>query len=128
MFYRILRFVNEWFAIVVLWLFIGAFLLALSFVFLFPQVTLALFFLGLAALGVAVVASGFLRWMQRRLARRTMSAGVCPRCRASLRETAEPGFMVQCTGCATLYAQDGTEIEQAAVGTMENSLDRDRIV
>lgn len=112
MLYRILRFVNEWYAVVVLWVFIGAFALALSFMFVFPQVTLGLFFVGLLTLGVAVVASGILQSILRLLARRTLSAGRCPRCGSRGLEPISHGqAAVQCPNCQAMFTPSGGEVE-----------------
>lgn len=127
MFYRILRFINAWYALTALWMFLAAFVVALSFMFLFPQVTLGLFFVGLGALGVTVVTSGFLQSVQRRLARRKLGTGMCPRCSASVVSASLPDAALQCLVCGTLYTANGSEIERSPVMPIQNAGD-DQIV
>jgi hypothetical protein len=127
-FYRILRFVNKWYAIVVLWIFLAAFVLGVSFMFVFPQITLGLFFLGLATLGVAVVASGFLQSVQRMLARRRLSAGICPRCGSRIQLITHAEATVQCPDCRSMFTVTGMEIEKRPDMPVHDASDDDRIV
>ena len=125
MLYRFLRFINQWYAIAVLWVFIAAFLMALGFMFIFPQVTLGLFFIGLGALGVAVVTSGVFHALQRALARRQIATGRCPRCRATLASIPHPQASVQCLSCKLLYTLTGSEVEQQPLPAPRQTLEDD---
>jgi hypothetical protein len=123
--YRILRFINQWYAIAVLWVFVAAFLVALGFMFLFQQVTLALFFFGLVTLGVAVVIAGGLHSIQRMMARRKLDWGVCPLCHFPTQQITHADASAKCTNCGTMYTASGAEIEQSPV---MNTSHEDRIV
>lgn len=126
-FYRLLRFINEWYAIAVLWIFIAAFLMALGFMFIFPQVTLAMFFIGLCTLGVAAVASGVLQSTMRLAARRQLGRGICPGCGAAVNAISHPQATLQCSNCRTLFTATGSVVEQAPSTETPNALDEDRI-
>ncbi len=109
MLYRIVRTINEWYALTLFWTFLGLFFVAFALVFVFPPGTIVLLFLGLGAMGVAVVCGRILRGTQRSLARRALSQGRCPRCL-----TAAPGQVAsrqswKCEHCGTSFGDRGDE-------------------
>lgn len=115
MIYRILRICNAWYGIVVLWICVLAFFLAFALMFVFPQGTLLLLFLGLAGLGLAMIGGGLLNRWQCWLALRTLRGGRCPVCRAGIAESTESDHHWQCVNCGAMYDHTGAQIEHPLV-------------
>lgn len=111
MLYRIAHAINAWYALAVAWVYIGAFALALGLLFVFPQVTLLMFFLGLASLGFAVMLGWIIDSVARGMARRAVNAGRCPRCSRGGQSAKEPDTSWTCEHCAAEFALDGAEID-----------------
>ncbi|MCI0363043.1 MAG: hypothetical protein L0Y44_00565 [Phycisphaerales bacterium] len=109
MLYRFLRSINAWFGLAVLWVCLAAFLLALPLMFIFPQGTLLLLFVGLFGLGLAVIGFKVLRYFEHALARRSLARGSCPRCgqHDSTIPSDEPW---RCAACGTSYEVSGNEV------------------
>lgn len=118
--YRIVHFINAWFAIAMLWVFIAALLLALSMMFILPPITILLLFLGLIGLGLAVVVARLLRFAQHALARYALAGGVCPRCAAGGQQRftpqeapSDPAAPWRCEACGSEFLLSGAEAESS---------------
>jgi ribosomal protein S27AE len=112
MLYRMLRSVNLTYPFVILWGYVGLFLLALPFIFIFPPLTVLLVIAG--ALSVPFVFAGrtVLLLPQRALARRALSRGTCPRCGEFVVDASgEPEGRWHCVSCGTQFTDAGEEIE-----------------
>jgi ribosomal protein L37AE/L43A len=112
--YRLFRSINAAYPMAVLWSYIAAFFLALALMFVFPQGTLLLLFLGLAGLGAVILTSKTLNGVQHLLARHALGRGVCPNCR-----TPRPSVPQQadwrCPRCHITFTSSGWERETASV-------------
>ena len=114
MIYRVLRVINEWYALTVFWIFVAVFLMAFSLVFVFPLAPILLVFAGLGGLGVAVIGGKTLKGFQHMLARYAVNRGVCPACR--MRATGSPGNSSwECSACHCRFDQGGCEIAHQPV-------------
>lgn len=122
MLYRIFHWINRWYALSLLWLFIGTFALAAAMMFIFPQITLLLLFLGLAGLGLAVVGSRILHAIEHRLARRSLHMGICPRCGGAGQASASSeNDDWRCEYCGCAYAPSGAELTPEVLDQQESS-------
>ncbi len=110
MLYRILHAINSSYALAVAWLYIGAFVVALSLLFIFPQVTLLLFFVGLASLGFVILIGWTIDGVARGMARQALHAGRCPRCGQSSQTHKHPDAWT-CEHCHAEFQPDGSEID-----------------
>lgn len=111
MLYRLLRSINAWYAIVVLWVYVLAFLMAMGLMFVFPPAPLVLMFAGLGGLGIVVLVSRLLHGMQNVLSRHCLGTGVCPSCRRGLDAViTHPGAGWRCANCGAEYTTRGVEI------------------
>ena len=114
MLYRILRANNSGYALCVLGLYIGAFLLGFALLFVFPQITLLMLFLGLGGLAFFSLGSIILRAAQRWLAHRTLSAGACPSCQQPIELLHAPEDHWRCMSCGAVYSANGEETPSPA--------------
>ena len=111
LFNRIMRITRREFPLVVFWLYLGTFVVAFPFVFIFPQVTLLLFGLALASLPFAIITARILTAVQEWTDRRQLRAGRCPMCGlANLEGDREDGWT--CGACATAFRASGETIEE----------------
>jgi ribosomal protein L37AE/L43A len=112
MLYRVAHAVNASYAVTIAGLYIAAFVVAFSLLFIFPQVTLLLLFLGLASLGLTITLGWAIDAATRRVAKRAIDAGRCPRCgRASVSgvEASEPWT---CSHCHSQFHRGGVEVDE----------------
>jgi hypothetical protein len=115
MLYRVVRVINEWYAISVFWAYLGLFLVAFALVFVFPLGPILLLFLGLAGLGVAIIAGKLLRQMQLSLARHALAQGRCPRCQFAMPQhhpLQESWTCIHCGSQFGIRGDEATPIEQ----------------
>jgi hypothetical protein len=117
--YRFVHAVNASYALAVAWIYIGAFALALSLLFIFPQVTLLMFFVGLATLGLAVMLSWAIDIATRGLARRALSSGRCPRCSSGGQSPKQADRAWTCEHCRAEFTVECGQID---------ARDRERII
>lgn len=110
MIYRLAHAVNASYGLAVAWAYIGAFLLALGLLFIFPQVTLLLFFLALGSLGLTIGLGAAIDWLTRILARRGLARGRCPRC-GDVIAGGPVAAEWRCPLCSSHFAIDGAEID-----------------
>jgi len=108
--YGILRAINEWYAIVVLWVYVLLFFAALGLIFVFPPAPLAMVFLGVVGLGLANVVSKALHGLQHAVARRMINHGECPRCRQT-NQYGQPEDRFICVRCNTVFLPRGDEVD-----------------
>lgn len=112
MLYRVVHAVNASYALTVAWLYIACFAMALLLLFVFPQVTLLLFFLGLASLGITVLMGWALNAITCSLARQALSQGRCPRCLKGSQRRIEHDQPFVCDYCGAEFLIGGGEVDQ----------------
>ena len=105
--YRLLHAFNAVYGLVVLGLYIVAFLATFA-LFLYPPLAIIMVFLDLYLLVPCwAVAKGTKAW-ERSIARRCVHRGICPRCTEQLEVTEEKGHEVRgCVECGLAFAADG---------------------
>jgi hypothetical protein len=108
--YQILRAINEWYALMVLWVYVAALLFALSLIFVFPPAVILLVFIGLGGMGVAVLVAKALRGGQHLAARHALSRGVCPRCRVADQRFVDRTATWRCECCGAAFEPTGRQI------------------
>jgi len=111
--YRIVQSINANYGLIVAWGYIAIFLMALSLLFIFPQLTLLLFFLALASLSLTITLGWVIDAMARGLARRGLAAGRCPRCATALEKPLQPGEGYLCPECHSEFRVGGAERSSA---------------
>ncbi len=101
---------NVGYGLVVMWVLIVMFLIAMLFMFIHPTITLLLFFVGLIILVVASGIEILFRCLERAAARAELSNNQCPSCGASIdgdqMETAE----MHCEHCGSTFSQTGVQL------------------
>ena len=107
--YRAIRAVHRGYPLTVFWLYVCAFLFSLPFLFLMPQVTLALLGLGLAGLVWVAIGEKLLGWSERLAARRALRHGSCPHCGSGLPQARDASAHWQCEVCGRSYLPTGAE-------------------
>jgi ribosomal protein L37AE/L43A len=111
--YQIVRSLNEWYPLAVLWMYIGALLLALAMMFIFPQGTILLMFLGLAGLAFVAVGWRLLQWTMHALARGILTRGLCPNCKKSA-SAHDPSSDWTCVHCGATFSPRGVQLNEEA--------------
>jgi ribosomal protein L37AE/L43A len=106
--------VNAWYTLAILWVYLFVFLIACGLVFVFPQITLGLLFIGLAGLGFAVLGFQMLSGVEHSLARRTLSSGICPICRQPIAFIDKEEAHWRCEGCSVDFDRAGYEFPAPA--------------
>lgn len=108
MLYRFARAFNELYGVTVFALFVAAFLVAFAFTLIYPIVPIVLLFLSIFAVVAFTGLNRILRAIERALARRGLSRGVCPACRSALAPIDLPGGAGHdCLGCARIFRPGG---------------------
>ena len=116
MLYRVVRTINDWYALTLFWVYLGVFLLACALVFVFPLGPILLLFAGLASLGFAVLGAKALRSAQTTIERHSLARGRCPSCQAVAPppDVTESSDTWQCDQCgAIIQLQPGHSQAQA---------------
>jgi ribosomal protein L37AE/L43A len=116
MLYRLAHAVNASYGLAVAWAYILTFVLAFCLLFIFPQITLLLFFLGLASLGLTITLGWAIDATTRALARRSLHMGRCPRCGSASERRLEPGQVWLCENCHSEFQAGGGEIDERERG------------
>lgn len=125
MLYRMLRGVNRAYPFVVLWCYIGAFLLALPFTFIFPPLPLILVLVAAVSVAFVFLCRKLLMLPQVMLARRSLKRGMCPACgEFVVSASGEPAAHWHCVSCGTLFTNCGDEVETMG-GRGEVALDHE---
>ena len=109
--YRLLRVIRDYFPFAVFWVYIAAFFVAFPMIFIFPQITMLLFGLGLASLPFSIIGWKCITGVTDGIARRRLEDGSCPRCSAEVLGTDE-GW--ECGRCRDEYDGSGAPIDRGA--------------
>ena len=96
--------------------------LAVPFVFMFPQLTLLLFALGLASLPFAIIFSRLLGYIQRRTALLVLRSDSCPACGKRMQSSRAADLAWTCEFCESTFQPDGVE-EREETGTARSVTD-----
>jgi len=104
--YRVLHAANEWYGLAVFWLFVTAFIAALTMIFIFPFASLLLVFLGVFALLGAVMIGKVLGAAERGAARSSLRRHACPQCGSSLPPADDAGGQ-RCETCGGAFCASG---------------------
>jgi hypothetical protein len=101
--YRFVRSVTRVYPIMVLGLYVAAFLLAASMMFIFPPGTLLLFWLGLVGLVFVVLLAKLLRFLERFVASSVLATGRCPVCDGPAPRPMNAAIRWQCESCGFTF-------------------------
>ncbi len=112
MLYRIAQAVNASYGLTVAWGYIGMFTIACMLLFVFPQITLLLLFLGLASLALTITGGWLVDAATRALARNALHANRCPRCGTPSRDLIETGAAWLCDQCGSEFKVGGGEVSR----------------
>ena len=107
--YRSLHKANESYKLAVMWLLIGAFLIAMTLMFVHPTGAILVFFLGLIILAVAALIEKLVQWAERITARHELKAHHCPSCGADFRKAPRHTDEWRCEECDSVFLPGGVE-------------------
>ena len=108
--YRSLHKANESYKLAVMWLLIGAFLIAMMLMFVHPTGAILVFFLGLIILAVAALIEKLVQWVERITARHELKAHHCPSCGADFRSPPQQhADEWSCDECGSIFLPGGAE-------------------
>ncbi len=93
----------------VLWLLIGAFVLAMGLMFVHPTASLLVFFMGFAFLGVAVLIDKLFATVERAAARSALKSHTCPSCGANVSRDRQHEDGWHCLTCGSAFLDTGAE-------------------
>lgn len=114
MLYRVVRTINDWYALTLFWAYLAVFLLACALVFVFPLGPILLLFAGLASLGFAVLGAKALQRAQTTIERHSLAHGRCPNCHALVPDATAAADAWRCDQCgATIQLQNVHSSAQA---------------
>lgn len=112
MLYRILHQVNTTYPFLVFWGYVGAFVTAFAFVFVFPPIALLCVFAAVMSTPFVFLIRYALILPQRWLARRSLKRGECPRCRGVLvAGPADSDIDFRCDACPAHFTKQGEDVE-----------------
>ncbi|MHC4413733.1 MAG: transposase family protein [Planctomycetota bacterium] len=100
---------NERYQLAVMWLLIGAFLVAMALMFVHPTGAILVFWVGLVILGVAVVIEKLVVRAERAAARNALKSHTCPHCGAEVEQDPQPGGEWHCRACSATFLDTGAE-------------------
>jgi hypothetical protein len=110
--YRILQQVNTTYPVLVFWGYLGAFVTAFAFVFVFPPIALLCVFAAVLSTPFVFLIRYALIAPQRILARRAIKHGTCPRCGAALvADSSESEIDWRCDACPAHFTALGEDLE-----------------
>ena len=109
---RLLRAVNRVYPFVVLFGYMGAFVLAFICIFSFPLGALVLVIGSVLSLAFVVFFGETLGGMERILTRRALKKNRCPACRMGPIQKNAAAY--QCLGCGICFDMDGAQLSQDA--------------
>ncbi len=107
--YRVVRAINGGYPMVVLGLYIMAFLLAFCLMFIFPPGTLLLLGFGLAGLVGVFIVGRMLGAVEHSIARAILRGGACPSCGHRIETIRDDGASWRCGMCEIVFRPDGSE-------------------
>ncbi len=93
----------------VLWLLIGAFVLAMALMFVHPTASLLVFFMGFAFLGVAVLIDKLFASVEQAAARTALKSHTCPSCGANVDRDRQQDDEWHCLACGAAFLDTGAE-------------------
>lgn len=112
MLYRLAQAVNASYGLAVAWGYLGMFAIACMLLFVFPQVTLLLLFLGLASLALTIAGGWLVDVITRAIARHSLKADVCPRCANASGRHIDSDRPWICEHCHSEFKVGGGEITE----------------
>ncbi|MHC4217037.1 MAG: hypothetical protein ACYSU7_01140 [Planctomycetota bacterium] len=104
--YQSLNKANVRYQLTVLFLLIGAFVLAMVLINIHPTAAIIVFWLGLLLLGVAALGEWVIRKAERAAARSELRESLCPRCGREIRHEADQWH---CDECGAVFLESGIE-------------------
>jgi hypothetical protein len=107
--YRLLHWITREYPIAVFWLYVAAFLLAFSMIFVFPPATIVLLWLGLVGLVFVTLIAKLLGLGDRWLARHILDGGGCPECGDRMQTRRDPAYPWACEACGTHFLASGAQ-------------------
>jgi ribosomal protein S27AE len=107
--YRSLNKANVRYQLTVLFLLIGAFLLAMVLINIHPTAAIIVFWLGMLLLGVAALGEWLIRKAERAAARIDLKSQHCPRCGNQVHRDAEDAHQWHCDECGATFLESGIE-------------------
>ena len=107
--YRTPHKANESYKLAVMWLLIGAFLIAMMLMFIHPTGAILVFFLGLFILAVAALIEKLVQWAERIAARHDLKSHHCPSCGADFRQAPQHADEWRCEECGTVFLPGGAK-------------------
>ena len=112
--HRAMRAVSRGFPVIVLWIYIGALVLGLAMMFVFPLATIFLVAAGLVGLAVLIPLARLLRALERRSARAALECGACPACGEAVSGPPDDATPWRCEACGGRFDAAGAELAGAA--------------
>jgi DNA-directed RNA polymerase subunit RPC12/RpoP len=107
--YRSLNKLNVRYQLTVLFLLIGAFLLAMVLINIHPTAAIIVFWMGMIVLGAAALGEWAFRAAERRAARSEMRGNHCPRCGKEVHRDAQEEDEWHCDECGSTFLASGIE-------------------
>jgi predicted RNA-binding Zn-ribbon protein involved in translation (DUF1610 family) len=109
--YRSISKANLRYQLVVLFLLIGAFVLAMVLINIHPTAALIVFWLGMILAGLAAIGEWLIRKAERAAARSELKSHHCPRCGKEVHRAAEAEGETEwhCDDCGATFLESGIE-------------------
>ncbi len=105
--YQALFKANERFQLMVMWVLVAAFFVAMAMMFVHPTVTLLLFWLGLVSLGLFSIIEKFIGSALRHSAKRALIEFICPCCGAGVHRDPSDLEHWCCDRCDAAFMNSG---------------------
>jgi hypothetical protein len=122
--YQVLHAVDRSYTLAVFWVYVAAFLLTFTLIFIFPPAAIVMVFVALLGLGIAVAGGKLIGLSARLTARSFLQRGRCPRCDEPI-ESAAAGHGVvstrRCHGCGACFLPSGAEPEPSPASRDEGT-------
>jgi DNA-directed RNA polymerase subunit RPC12/RpoP len=107
--YRSIAKANVRYQLTVLFLLIGAFVLAMVLINIHPTAAIIVFWLGMIVLGVAALGEWVIRKAERAAARKELMSHHCPRCGKEVHRDGEGAQEWHCDDCGATFLDSGIE-------------------
>jgi ribosomal protein S27AE len=107
--YRSITKANVRYQLTVLFLLIGAFVLAMVLINIHPAAAIIVFWLGMLVLGAAALGEWAFRVAERAAARSELESHHCPRCGKEVHRSAEQAEEWHCDECGATFLDSGIE-------------------
>jgi len=105
--YRLIRSFNHCYPMAMMGLYVGAMILALALMFVFPPGTLLLLGFGLASLGIVVLIARISEIFEHASARSILRSGVCPTCGHRMQTIRDETRPWTCEWCEHTFTTTG---------------------